>query len=46
MGGARVLTQVDDAGPEKLVSGPVHYFDGRHDNLESTRRASPSLARN
>jgi hypothetical protein len=32
MGGARVLTQVDDAGPEKLVSGPVHYFDGRHDN--------------
>lgn len=36
MGGARVLIQVatlDDASPEELISAPVHYVDGRHDNF-------------
>jgi len=39
MGGDLVVIQVatlDDASPEELLSGPVHYVDGRHDNFSNS----------
>ena len=39
IGGDYVSIQVaclDDATPEDLLSGPVHYADGRHDNWMQT----------